>query len=631
MCGIAGIVAFNKTGEHFLAKINPATDCLIKRGPDDSGIYLDNGIALGHRRLSIIDTSHAAVQPMGDPSGRYQIIFNGEFFNYKSHRSALEKEGVVFKTQSDTEVLLNLYIKQGPGCLENVNGFFALAIYDKTERTLFIARDRLGVKPLVYYFDNDKLFFASEVKSMLAMGVERALDMDSLHLYFQLNYLPPDVSIFKNIKKMKPGAFMLIHLDEKKVPEEEIYYTVPYQRASSLPKISFDDACIGVHKLLDEAVQRRLVSDVPLGAFLSGGLDSSIITALASRHVNKLSTFSIGFSDQPHFDETHYAEIVAKKFNTDHHTFKLTTDDLLNGMFDMLDYLDDPFADSSALNVYILCKETRKKVTVALSGDGADELFGGYQKHRAEWIIRNNPSMTFLLNTVAPLMSGFHGSRDGKFANKLRQLQRFSKASSLSVTDRYWQWCSISSAIETTALITAPSGKRYNGIRKQYTEQIDKQDLNSLLNADMQLVLAGDMLVKVDLMSMANSLEVRNPFIDKELVKYAFSLPAEYKIDGTLQKRVVREAFRDVLPNEIYNRPKKGFEVPLLSWFQNELRSLINDDLLSDDFIRQQELFNLKYVQQLKARLYSPQPGDVAGKIWALIVFQYWYKKYLLG
>lgn len=628
MCGIAGIITFTREAESYLQKIDEATDCLARRGPDDRGTYLTDNLALGHRRLSIIDVSHAAAQPMSDAGKRYHIIFNGEFFNYGVHRKLLEKEGVVFQTHSDTEVLLNLYIKEGPLCLDKVNGFFSLAIYDAVEKTLFIARDRMGVKPLVYFYDDEKFFFASEMKALFAMGMPKEINHDALHVYFQLNYLPPETSVLKHVKKLRPGSYLLISLKERKIPQEISYYDIPYFKPGSHSNTSYHDACTHFSFLLEESVQRRLVSDVPLGAFLSGGLDSSVIVALASRHVKNLNTFSIGFKDSPHFDETNYAESVASKFKTNHQSFQLSTDDLLNHLFQMLDYIDEPFADSSALNVYILCKETRRKVTVALSGDGADELFGGYQKHRAEWLLRHHPANTFLLKSAAPLLTHLKGSRNGRMANKLRQLQRFANGASLNASDRYWLWCSLASRPETDALLLSPAGKDYQFTHHQYTQHIDQKDINSVLNADMKLVLAGDMLVKVDLMSMANSLEVRNPFIDKEVVNYAFTLSGEYKIDRHTQKKIVRDAFKKIIPPEIVNRSKKGFEVPLLSWFNNELKSVITEKLLNEEFIREQGLFNVQEVQRMKTKLFSRHPGEMAGRIWALLVFQHWYKKY---
>ena len=628
MCGIAGIVAFKHGGEDYLRKISIAIHCLLHRGPDDSGIYIDEKIALGHRRLSIIDISHAAAQPMSDPTGRFQIIFNGEFFNFNEHRKVLVSKGVTFQTNSDTEVLLQLYINEGPKALEKVNGFFAFAIYDKQEQTLFIARDRMGVKPLLYFYDEEKLFFASEMKALLAMGIPKELDYDAMHLYFQLNYLPPDVSIFKRVRKLRPGAFLFIHLNKEEEPSENLYYTIQDTENSVMDDPSFNIAENQIASLLDASVQRRMISDVPLGAFLSGGLDSSIVVALASQHVTKLNTFSIGFTDEPHFDETKYAEIVAHRFKTNHHTFKLSGNDMLQVLFEMLDYLDEPFADSSALNVYILCKETRRKVTVALSGDGADEIFGGYQKHKAEWMLRNRLGGAFILRSLAPIISRLKGSRQGIVANKLRQLQRFSQGAELSADERYWLWCSIASKKETNDLLLIPAAEKYQYIKKQYLDHIDARDMNSILRTDVQLVLAGDMLVKVDSMSMANSLEVRNPFLDKEVVNYAFTLSSKYKIDGHSQKKIIRNAFSKILPQEIIHRSKKGFEVPLLSWFNNELKSLITDDLLEDGFIVEQGLFNVEEVRRLKMQLFSSYPGDAAARIWALIVFQYWYRKY---
>lgn len=623
MCGIAGIISFNSSSSGELQKIHAATDCLSRRGPDDRGVYIDGQVALGHRRLSIIDVSHGAAQPMSDASGRYHIIFNGEFFNYAEYRQQLIGEGISFRTASDTEVLLNLYIKMGPEFLQLVNGFFALAIYDEWEKTVFIARDRMGVKPLLYFNNGNTFGFASEMKSLLTMGVPKKLNRETLHLYLQLNYVPPAQSMFEGVHKVAPGSYLFINIANGNIQQKK-YYGIPYSpEINNAP--SFDTAAMEFKTLLDHAVQRRLVSDVPLGAFLSGGLDSSVIVALASQHVKTLNTYSIGFRDDPHFDETHFAEMVASKYKTNHHVFKLSSDDMLAAVFDVLDYIDEPFADSSALNVYILSRETRKHVTVALSGDGADELFGGYRKHRAEWIIRNRKLLSGILRTAAPVLSGLQGSRHSKTGNKFRQLHRFADGASMTPANRYWQWCCITDEKSAASLIKEPVSS--SAIKNQYINEVT-DDLNSLLHADMQLVLTGDMLVKVDQMSMANSLEVRNPFLDFEVVNFAFSLPSSYKVDKHSQKKIVREAFRNMLPEELFTRPKQGFEVPLLRWMTTNLQSLINDDLLEENFVKEQGIWNSTAVKELKQELLSAHPGDAAARMWALIVFQHWYKKY---
>ncbi len=623
MCGIAGIISFREDAQE-LHRIDEATDCLAKRGPDDRGVFTDKNVALGHRRLSIIDTSHGAVQPMSDATGRYQIIFNGEFFNYAGYRNLLKEEGVSFRTESDTEVLLALYIKHGSSFLQFVNGFFALAIYDSKEKTVFIARDRMGVKPLLYYKNSDVLFFASEMKALLAMGIPRSLNKQALYQYLQLNYIPPSESMITGVEKLSPGSFLFINLTEQSIKEEK-YYHLPEPK--EYKKLNYNNAVQHFHHLLDEAVQRRLVSDVPLGAFLSGGLDSSVIVALAARHVKSFNTFSIGFKDDAHFDETSFASLVADKFKTNHHVFKLQSDDMLQCITDVLDYIDEPFADSSALNVYILSRETRKHVTVALSGDGADEMFGGYRKHRAEWIIRNRKVYSAMISSASTVLSGREGSRHSKKGNRYRQLHRFAEGYKLSRGDRYWQWCSITGSHKAASLIK-DFKHAADEVKSAITSSITS-DFNSVLRADMNLVLTGDMLVKVDQMSMANSLEVRNPFLDYEVVNYAFSLPSDYKINSKEQKKIVRDAFRNELPEELFTRSKQGFEIPLLRWLKTSLHYLI-DELLDDELVINQGVFNVSEVRTLKEQLHSDHPGDAAARIWALIVFQYWYKKYFL-
>ncbi len=633
MCGIAGIAAFSEKGNSFLNKIESATRCLQLRGPDDGGIYIHQQVALGHRRLSVIDTSKGASQPMHDASGRYTIIFNGEFFNYTEHRENLSQSGISFRTHSDTEVLLQLYIRNGQKCLEHVNGFFALAIYDEEEQTLFIARDRVGVKPLLYYHDTDKFFFASEMKALMTMGIPRELDKTSLFSYFQLNYIPSPNSIFKNVDKLQPGSYLLIDLKNKSI-QKKTWYNIPYKSEENLHAENYKESQKQLVHLMDQAVQRRLIADVPVGAFLSGGVDSSVIVALASRHVKQLNTFSIGFKDEPTFDETEFAELVAKKYKTNHTVFKLSTNDLYESLFTSLDYLDEPFADSSALAVNLLSKQTRKHVTVALSGDGADELFAGYNKHKAEWIVRNKKLQRAMLTATSPVISLFEGSRSSKISNRVRQIHRFAEGSKLNAKERYWRWCSFVNENEAKLLFKEKwldGDEEYHSRKKNILQHIfDDSDFNEVLLTDMQLVLVGDMLVKVDQMSMANSLEVRNPFLDFKVVDFAFSLPASYKIDATSQKKIVRDAFQKLLPVELYNRPKKGFEVPLLRWFQTELKNLITNDLLQDDFIIEQGIFNITEIRKLKQQLFSKNPGEIHARIWGLVVFQYWWKKYMI-
>jgi len=628
MCGISGIFSFTAEGQKFHSQIENSVKKLHLRGPDSSGIFHHSNVSLGHARLSIIDVSDMASQPFTDATGRYTIVFNGEFFNFSEHKKYLLSKGYSFRSQSDTEVLLYLYIEDGPQFIHKLNGFFVFAIYDKQQDSLFIARDRFGIKPF-YYFKNEEVFaFASEMKSLLAFPIKRQIDHTSLFTYLQLNYIPAPQTIFENVYKLEPGHSITVNKDTF---HKEKYYQLPYYKKDILKFKSYEDACCELKDLLDDSVRLRLISDVPLGAFLSGGIDSSVVVALASRHTKHLNTFSIGYKDEPLFDETPYANLVAKKFNTNHTVFKLTNNDLFEHLFDVLDYIDEPFADSSALAVHILSKHTRKHVTVALSGDGADEMFAGYNKHYAEFKYLNNPNLMRFLAAMEPVLRSMPQSRNSAILNKFRQMHRMSLGAKMPARNRYWQWCRYADETGAQNLLSSFTDKsQYETRKSQCLAFIDDKntDINDVLYTDMHLVLPNDMLTKVDLMSMANSLEVRVPFLDYRVVEFAFGLPSSFKIDSSGRKKILRDAFKNELPDELYNRKKHGFEVPLLKWFNSELKSLINDDLLEDNFIREQGLFNSDGIRMLKKQVFSNNPQDATARIWGLIVFQYWWKKY---
>jgi asparagine synthase (glutamine-hydrolysing) len=569
---------------------------------------------------------------MWDDTNRYGIIFNGEIFNYRELRQELESKGVSFFSQSDTEVLLKLYILEKEKCLNKLNGFFSFCIYDKHDQSFFIARDRYGIKPLLYLHDEHKFLFASEMKAIVQYGIEKDLDYTSLYTYLQLNYIPGPNTVFKSVKKLLPGHYLTIVNGQLSIHR---YYTIPYdsEKANS-NAISYEKAKQTLKGLLEVSVQRRLVSDVPLGAFLSGGIDSSVITALAAKHKPDLHTFSIGFKDEKFFDETEYARLVANHFKTEHTVFSLTNADLYEHVHSILDYLDEPFADSSAINVYILSRETRKHATVALSGDGADELLAGYNKHEAFYRVLHKGWKENLVSTLHPLWKVMPQSRSNPWANKARQLARFAEGMKLSSKERSWRWAGFTNEGAAMSLLSEQSKanlslEHYHTSKSEILKSIpDKESINDILYTDMGLVLSNDMLTKVDLMSMANSLEVRVPFLDYEVVNFIFSLPGEFKINSNIRKRILQDSFRDILPQQLYNRPKKGFEVPLLKWFRNEMRSLITDDLLSRKFIEEQGIFNYTEIEKLKRQLFSSNPGEIHARIWGLTVFQWWWSKY---
>lgn len=633
MCGITGVFAFNLVGKFSKINVAAATGSLRHRGPDFQDIYTDEWVCLGHRRLSIIDTREVAHQPMWDESKRYCIVFNGEIFNYKELRAGLQSQGVSFITESDTEVLLKLYLLEKENCLNKLNGFFSFCIYDKADQSLFLARDRYGIKPLLYLFDDDKFIFGSEMKAIMAYGIGKEIDFSSLFTYLQLNYIPGPDTIFSTVKKLMPGHYLKITNQKLEFGK---YYQIPFHReeAQSNP-ITYDQAKEKLKALLETAVQRRLVADVPLGAFLSGGIDSSVVSALARKHKPDLHTFSIGFRDNKFFDETEYARMVARHLNTEHTVFTLSNNDMYTHVHDILDATDEPFADSSAIAVYILSRETRKHATVALSGDGADELMGGYHKHAAFYRALHPGWRETTAYGLGLLWNILPKSRHAPFSNTIRQLDRFSQGYKLSSTERYWRWAGF--AKESAAMKLLSSESRMKFTRQDYDSRKSqllhtlpaRESMNDIFLTDMNFVLASDMLTKVDLMSMAHGLEIRVPFLDFEVVNFLFTLPDHFKIDQNMRKKILQDSFRDILPTELYNRPKKGFEVPLLKWLRSEMKSIIKEDLLSEKFIREQGIFEYAEIKKLKRKLFSMNPGDIHARIWSLVVFQWWWKKWV--
>ena len=629
MCGITGILSFTEAGSKHLSKGQAANNKLLRRGPDGGAFFIHDNVGLGHRRLSIIDTSENASQPMRDPSGRYTITFNGEIFNYQELREKYLPDKGDWHSQSDTEVLLHLFIKLREKCLPLLSGFFALAIYDSQGQMLFLARDRFGKKPIHYFKDENYFAFASELKALMAYDIPKKLNYTALAQYLQLNYIPQPASILEGVKKVEAGHYLFI---SKNIFDVKPYYELDWKHTNR--SISYEDACSTLEVLMKDSIRKRLISDVPLGAFLSGGIDSSVVVALASHQTKHLNTFSIGYADNPFFDETYYANLVAKRYQTNHTVFSLSNHHFLEHIDNILAYIDEPFADSSAIPEYILSYYTRKHVTVALSGDGGDEVFAGYNKHAAELRIRKEDFLNSLVKAGQPIWNILPQSRNKRSTNFFRQLSRFAEGARLDVKERYWRWAGFLTEQQALGFLTPAAQTKIDSVafgdqKRDLLQRLkDEESLEDLLATDISLVLLSDMLVKVDLMSMANSLEVRSPFLDHEIVDFAFSLPTCYKIDKSMKKKIVQDAFRKYLPAELYNRPKHGFEIPLLDWFRKELRSMITGDLLNDKFVAQQGIFDTKSVQQLKARLFSNNPGDAHATIWALIVFQSWWKNY---
>ncbi|HKC68434.1 MAG TPA: asparagine synthase (glutamine-hydrolyzing) [Bacteroidia bacterium] len=624
MCGIAAIIGFTDKGKERFSRIAQCANLLKHRGPDNQKYIIEPNFAMAHARLSIIDLSEASNQPFTTHDGRFTIVYNGEIFNYKALKNELQQLGHTFYTEGDVEVLINLYKAFGKDGLHKINGFFAFVLYDKQTQTFFAARDRLGIKPFYYYADENYFACSSELGTVKYITDCKAINKTALYTYLQLTYVPEKVTIIQNIYKLEPGEFLCI---EKNKITKEKYYAV------KLPAVYKEDK--NVHKtfynLLDSAVEARLTADVPVGCFLSGGIDSSVITAIASQKNKSLQTFSIGFKNNAYFDESVYAEAVAKKYNTQHQTFYLSEHEAESEVENFLNAIDEPFADSSAFNVFVLSKKTRQYVKVVLSGDGADELFAGYNKHRAEWMIRHQALKTSLLKSASLGAKLFSASRNSKLSNITRQLERFADGAKLAAPQRYWRWACFYEESKAASLVSlSPKEKAdFNELKNAYTSCINT-DYNSTLLADVNLVLPGDMLTKVDRMSMANAIEVRNPFLDYRLVEFAFLLREENKIDANIQKKIVKESCAHLLPAEILNRKKHGFETPVQQWLQGVLKSKVEEYCLDKDFIEQQNIFNYNALKNVVKQALSTNAGETTSVVWSVLIFNYWYKQNIL-
>ncbi len=643
MCGITGIITTHPNGTSLLKRTESATASLHHRGPDHQQVLHEKNLALGHARLSIIDLDTRAHQPMTDTSGRYTLVFNGEIYNFRELRQNCEQAGFSFRTESDTEVLLVMYIMHGAKMLEKLQGFFAFCIYDREEEQLFIARDRMGIKPLVYYQDEHTLAFASELKALLEFPFERQIDKVSLFTYLKLNYIPAPHTILQSFHKLEPGHSLTVRWQDKTLQvEKNQWYQIPYdpKNEKELSVHDYKQSQKVLKRFVRESVRKRLIADVPVGTFLSGGIDSSLITTIAAEEKPDIESFSIGFPDYPFYDETHFAKLVAKKTGVKQHIIEVTREDMIANAEATLNALDEPFADSSAMNVKLLSEYVRKHVKVALSGDGGDELFGGYQKHQAEYRLRYPTLTEHTVGRLAAIWDRLPASRSGTFSNTVRQLQKFADGYQLNVRDRYWRWAGILKEEQANYFLKEemlPREQRLSDHGHDYKKRKDhllrhltkNGSFNEVLLSDAQLVLPNDMLFKVDSMSMAHSLEIRTPLLDQHLVKFAFRLPVMFKVNNTIKKKILQDTFQDVLPAELYNRPKKGFEVPLLEWMQGPLKSQLMEHVFDQNKTEDQGIFNWKAVQEIQKRLFSSNPGDSASTAWALLVFQRWYNKYM--
>jgi len=625
MCGIAGI--FHGNGQPVeLPVLSSMAAALAHRGPDGQGARLlaAEGIhlGLGHTRLKVIDLSPAADQPMANEDGSVWLVFNGEIYNYRELRAQLISEGCRFRTSSDTEVILRLYEQVGERCLERLDGMFALAVWDRRARRLLLARDRVGKKPLFYWTGPTRVAFASEIKALLRYpAVTPEVDTDVLPAFFQCGYAPTPATFYRSIHALPPGH--LLSVDEHGRTTERPYWNLSVPPLAAPSRDSFADAAARVRELLTAAVRRRLIADVPLGAFLSGGLDSSIIVGLMSQLTTQpVRTFSIGFAGDAYFDETRYARLVAQRFKTTHTEFIVEP-----ASFDLIDRLvwhhDGPFADSSALPTYVLSRLTRAHVTVALTGDGGDEVFAGYLRFSAALLAERIPA--WVRRLAVQLLTGLPAW--GGHRHPFRRLQKFASSAALPFDERFNRWIAVF-AEDLQELMPGASAVAAIGAMAPGEGAVARAGgslLSRLLYRNLKTYLLDDLLVKMDRCTMAHALEARSPFLDTALMEYVFRLPDAMKLRGWRTKVILRSAFADLLPREILTRGKMGFGVPLRSWFCGDMRQYLQDMLLAPD-ARLRRYVDQAYVGRLCAAHLSGR-ADYSHRLWTLLTFEVWLRQ----
>jgi len=630
MCGIYGYLTSKRSIDPRV--LRSMGDTLRHRGPDDEGEMIgedeDLCVGFGHQRLSIIDLSPAGRQPMSNEDGSIWITYNGEIYNFIALRAELERKGHRFKSSSDTEVVIHLYEELGIRCLEKMNGMFAFALWDRHKKTLILARDRIGKKPLHYALSNEGIVFASELKALLTHpGVSREIDLKSLNRYLTYEYVPAPDSIFKSIKKLEPGHYLLYRQGATEMVQ---YWDIPLTDNPMGYKTE-GEYVEDLRERLANAVKSRLVADVPIGLFLSGGVDSSLIAALAMRANPKLECFSIGF-DEPSFDESRYAREVARALNAQHQLMIFSTREMLDTIHKLPDILDEPLADASILPTYLLSKFASQKVKVALSGDGGDELFAGYPTYQAHKLITYFDSLPAFLKSALRTMAS-HLPVSHKNISTEFKLKQFLKGAGVASEIRFFIWMGAFTDAEKKGLLSDEvkselrSHNTYEDIFNYISKSKLTKDMERILYLSMKLYLQDDLLVKVDRTSMANSLEVRCPLLDYELVEFACSLPMFYKLNGLRTKYLFKKAAMGLLPAAIINRPKKGFGIPISRWLCGDLKDLMMSHL-NQQTIERQGLFDWPYINGLM-KAHISRRADHRKLLWPLIVFQIWYARFV--
>ena len=607
MCGILG---FNWEDEK---KVRSLAELLNHRGPEQEGFHVRDGISIGHKRLKIIDLSEKGRQPMYNEDGSVCVTFNGEIFNFPEIKESLEKQGHVFISHTDTEVLVHGYEQWGTDMLERLNGQFAFCIFDKKQNLFFLARDRFGIKPLFYYCDGRKFVFGSELKVFLKSDIEKKINQHAMDYYMLFGNTPFDRSILEGVKKLPAGSMLVYDLSARKIKENRRYWTLSFANQLDCDETEIEKQIV---ERLDRAVKMQLISDVPLGAFLSGGLDSSILVAIMSKYVKNLNTFSIRF-DRDDFNESKYAKIVSDKFGTRHFEINFNADNVRGLITELPYYYDDPFGDPSMIPTCLVSRVARQHVTVSLSGTGGDELFGGYGHYNDYVLLRT------LNNLPVPIKRLLDYSTVP--ANLLFRKEKFNKLRGFlgEKEDRTTLYLRLFSYMFRTK--DEPSSKlaafRYLEKHFVYTD-----DINNAMNYDLNEYLPDDLLVKEDRASMAVTLEARVPFLDHTLAEFAARIPPRLKIKMGTKKYILKKAFSDVLPYEILHRKKQGFGVPLIHYFRNELKDFAYKHIFDFDLLDYYDKDTLK----IYWNRHQQGQGDYYRIFWSIMMFNLWFKKWMV-
>lgn len=627
MCGIAGKISLRE--QHVSApEVEAMCNAIRHRGPDDSGVYIspDHKVGFGHRRLAIIDLSPLGHQPMRYLD-RYEIVFNGEIYNFQEKRAALEKEGYTFASHSDTEVILALYDKYRESCVDHLRGMFALAIYDEQEQVLFCARDRVGKKPFKYYFDGNMFLFGSELKAILTQPeYKREVDYEAIHHYLTLQYVPAPMTGFNGIKKLEPAHYLRLNLKTKKLQKER-YWKLDYSKKLKLSEAEWQKRILAK---LEESVKLRMISDVPLGAFLSGGVDSSAVVAMMAKHSSKpVKTFSIGFKED-RYNELPYARLIANQFKTDHTEF-IVEPQAIELLPMLVRQYEEPFADSSALPTYYVSKLTREHVTVALNGDGGDENFAGYSRYSAFQASIFLERFTWLATTIGIPCTRF---LKNIFPTTLfDRMYRLTQSLSVDYRERYMGFTSYFTNEQKEKLYTdtfkekITGANTYNLVAEQFMKSGSKNKTEQAVYADFALYLPEDLLVKVDIASMTVSLEGRSPFLDHEFLELTAQIPFDLKLKGLNNKKyILKKALAHILPHTILHRPKMGFGVPIDTWFRGELKEyaakkLLQGHLVSRGLFKKEAIEDILHTHTTTQINFSPH-------IWALLTLELWFEEY---